>query len=993
MFPRSGNVEVLPPASFGKDTIKKLSNRTAQKDKPFASQADGGLPRAASYTTLPDAAESPNESGIKRTFSENVLALPDDALENRKGAVPNKDVLRRSSIGAKEVKPVSTVTPGKQRERGAQSRKSNGVPKRAAKDEVEPPKTPTRSISGTVRRLSRKSWVFSSSRSPSPSRQDKEAKQAEKNKRKSFSKSTSNLVMSKAQVISQKPQVESPEAMPTPIPQSSEIESPEAAPSPSPSPPKRTSTFSSRMNGRRPLSAILSRNKSESEWSLPRTPSVQSLRSLRSSKSTESLVLPKSVGRMPSVKVPQIPSAYSEKSSSLSVDVAKKKDPLWTAFRTLEADFQKFQSKSSALKANVLRTQLLPFLSRYAKHPSNQSLRAEDLDRRVMVLNKWWIGLLEMLNGKNNQSVSGMDRPVFLEGLAGIMTRPEWRIPPFPSSPRSTPQPKRPPPNPSRSTSSLESGGADFLTETIFNNVRNIFHQNLLSQMSFVVDKMSMRTAPASLVAFCGKACAYAFVFCPRVADILVRLWLLSPAILKHMHAEFAIPRATNMHVVATDLACHFPPALRGLCLHAPSALIRYLRQHSPLPLGSDFINWHGPWKARWSGRDSDLFFVFAKHYHSLIIEFLPADTPKRNRACIPGLIPVHAQMLVVLESTIYRQAGQQQQLEAYASSLFDELEGPDAAAATMPLTSANAARSMAENRLVMVLRDVLAENSPELHPLREFYADEVLDTLLKRLNTTWSHFLYLRDDAEKRDLMPPSTAPCSPAPGRRIVIIRNDSLPLANPFFATFDRVMTMPSPAQDSPYRSQSSILSNVPTASAPPAPEKKRWSMLKSIIPFSTPGNTRPGEVTPPSSASEDSTPVPEDTNLNDSPGTKTPTTRSRPLTPTHQQFSFKFSLEWLDRPAWPSKNRRLFAPKLPPPAQAILERRESVEASKAIMPSRPDLKDTKYAGRALAEWAQIVSECQGFFERRLQEGVPNLKMVETPTLGVESFRMAG
>lgn len=62
------------------------------------------------------------------------------------------------------------------------------------------------------------------------------------------------------------------------------------------------------------------------------------------------------------------------------------------------------------------------------------------------------------------------------------------------------------------------------------------------------------------------------------------------------------------------------------------------------------------------------------------------------------------------------------------------------------------------------------------------------------------------------------------------------------------------------------------------------------------------------------------------------------------------------------------------------------------------SEPDfklaLKDTlvasKYAGRALAEWAQIVSECDSFFSRRRDEGVPCDRMVETPTLGVESFR---
>jgi hypothetical protein len=55
-----------------------------------------------------------------------------------------------------------------------------------------------------------------------------------------------------------------------------------------------------------------------------------------------------------------------------------------------------------------------------------------------------------------------------------------------------------------------------------------------------------------------------------------------------------------------------------------------------------------------------------------------------------------------------------------------------------------------------------------------------------------------------------------------------------------------------------------------------------------------------------------------------------------------------------------------------------------------PSHDHLVPSKYAGRALAEWAHIVSECDSFFARRRDEGVPTDRVVETPTLGVESFR---
>lgn len=176
--------------------------------------------------------------------------------------------------------------------------------------------------------------------------------------------------------------------------------------------------------------------------------------------------------------------------------------------------------------------------------------------------------------------------------------------------------------------------------------------------------------------------------------------------------------------------------------------------------------------------------------------------------------------------------------------------------------------------------------------------------------------------------------------------------------------------------------------------------------------------------------------------------TPNTSSddliRPKTP-HQPFFFKFSLEWMDRPQWPTKNKRLFTPCLPVASQIHVQHRRSPSkpcefdddtGSEAVtdsemtpdektfdfhsdskllstepvsemqnrvhttkdsplpeLPFRPvydHLVPSKYAGRALAEWAHIVSECDSFFARRRDEGVPTDRAVETPTLGVESFR---
>lgn len=232
-----------------------------------------------------------------------------------------------------------------------------------------------------------------------------------------------------------------------------------------------------------------------------------------------------------------------------------------------------------------------------------------------------------------------------------------------------------------------------------------------------------------------------------------------------------------------------------------------------------------------------------------------------------------------------------------------------------------------------------------------------------------------------------PSTAPCSPAPARRLIIVRTDSQPLSSSLVNSFDKFLSAGAINQSSPYKRHSSLLNNIPAADSPPQ-NKKRWSLLKTFL--GTPGNSRPGEVTPPGSEETLSLDASID-GLSIRSGREE---KSTPTTPTHQAFSFKFSLEWLDRPTWPSKNRQLSAPTLPAPAQLLLQIHQGTTTEiKPVKPTAEELRTAKYSGRALAEWALIVTECRNFFERRKDEGVPNNRLVETPTLGVESFRMYG
>jgi hypothetical protein len=114
-----------------------------------------------------------------------------------------------------------------------------------------------------------------------------------------------------------------------------------------------------------------------------------------------------------------------------------------------------------------------------------------------------------------------------------------------------------------------------------------------------------------------------------------------------------------------------------------------------------------------------------------LVADFLPASScvNKRSRACVPGLIPLHAQMLALLENTIYRQV-HQAKAEDFGPNTANDLGNPDAAA-PLPMMTANATRSMSENRLVMLLRDLLADTNPEHAALRELFV-ESFDDIVK---------------------------------------------------------------------------------------------------------------------------------------------------------------------------------------------------------------------------------------------------------------------
>lgn len=233
--------------------------------------------------------------------------------------------------------------------------------------------------------------------------------------------------------------------------------------------------------------------------------------------------------------------------------------------------------------------------------------------------------------------------------------------------------------------------------------------RTLCDTLSYVVERLGFRTAPPPMVAFGGKVLAYAFFFCPGVADMLISLWAVKPTNLRRIPSQFGLERGVDMQSVSEAILCEFPETLHHLGFSSVAATIRQLRKPVAPPLAVQ-AEWEGPWLTRWCGRDSDLLFVFFKQYHILMCEFLPFDATPTARLCSPGYVPMLGQLLSLIDDTIHRQPSQTSN-EPVASTTFEDLLNASAPLPLPPRNANNCARSMAENKLIVLVKDVLSDN------------------------------------------------------------------------------------------------------------------------------------------------------------------------------------------------------------------------------------------------------------------------------------------
>ena len=300
------------------------------------------------------------------------------------------------------------------------------------------------------------------------------------------------------------------------------------------------------------------------------------------------------------------------------------------------------------------------------------------------------------------------------------------------------------------------------------------------------------------------------------------------------------------------------------------------------------------------------------------------------------------------------------------------------------------------------------------------------VETLRQRLRESWFSFVDMQHSAEDQRMAQPSTAPCSPAPGRQLLILRDDVQPAPSGMFLSFDGILSSSNTSNSNPYEKQSSQkreVSGIPfqpskesrdNTSSPSTKSRKKWGLLKSLATFSISNHERATSPTPPNTIRNDHVPskAPKDPSLAQPRGRNTSPANTRNdndnedsifddeehrgfwnKNTSYRTLSFKFSLEWVNQNSRPAGlDLGLSPPPLPPMAARLLKSRsiESNASAADIDTHLPDIASSKYVGRALAEWGLLVAECESFFQRRKAEGVPVHDLVETPSLSVDSFR---
>ncbi|KAF3909419.1 hypothetical protein AA313_de0201880 [Arthrobotrys entomopaga] len=427
----------------------------------------------------------------------------------------------------------------------------------------------------------------------------------------------------------------------------------------------------------------------------------------QSSSSTSSFRSLKSKKRQPSIAFMKAPAAEGQvvtlslqrSNSSISIsslgNTSPRKDELWLGFKALEGDYS---------------NTLIPFLRKFDGISSAVPIDINELDRRIRTMNKWWTLLLSSLRADGANVIPVQDKSTYFEGIIGILSRPEWRAAPSSLAPLSTRNP-----SPSNSCSSLASTSSTISYEkSLQHDMKVMYTTSLLDTLAFTLEGMSEQQC-GGLVHFAGKVLAYAFFFVNGVSEMLIGLLGLKAPQLRKVLNEYGVGRGMDLQAVAEGVIGEFPHTVHSVGFTTMGAALPRLKKPGNYMVATSNIDWKGPWVHRWTGRETDMFFVFVKHYHLLLAEYLPVGISATARLCAPGFLFIQAQLLSLLETAIHRGPPHLSPKENGSNVTFDDIVGAHVVngnTVQQQAPSKTMYRPLMDQRIFSLLKDITMDKN-----------------------------------------------------------------------------------------------------------------------------------------------------------------------------------------------------------------------------------------------------------------------------------------
>ncbi|KAI8338005.1 hypothetical protein BC941DRAFT_424335 [Chlamydoabsidia padenii] len=277
-----------------------------------------------------------------------------------------------------------------------------------------------------------------------------------------------------------------------------------------------------------------------------------------------------------------------------------------TDINFLQKSLSRFQNKIKQ-RQDILKQQILPWF-RNKQQQALLSLSSQPetyLDQTRSILLRWWGTLLGYV-----QHIDHNERSLYFDCILEILARSEFILY-----------------DQTDSTfdewySSVE--GKTMATRSLLEEYKRL----LVSTLRYAIEKLNHKAIYSNMISFCAKILAIGFIKIPGLAVSLIQILPVRNTIIRRLVIEMGDLK--NHDTYKTRLSSIFPAHLEPMMTWNLTRYKQHIcktnqQQKSPMILS-------GNWIRRWKSDDSELFFSFYRHYHTIIKTYIMAGYPSTHK-------------------------------------------------------------------------------------------------------------------------------------------------------------------------------------------------------------------------------------------------------------------------------------------------------------------------------------------------------------------------